>query len=445
MTNARQRLPVAMRDADLNLAVLHDLDGARPDQLVTVLRQLLAQHLRASQVRLMLANYELTALRPIQDPDDRAVLRGTPAGDAFVTQLPVVRSDDQLGTEISLPVSIRGDRLGVLQLTLAGAPPTDDLDSLGRLATVVGYALQAAGRQSDTVQRAARSQRLTLAAELQWQLLPGRGCRTKEYQLAGHLEPAYQVHADNFDWSHDDGHLMMSVTDAVRHDRSASLLTTLAVTALRNARRAALELADQACMADQAVHAHYQGSESVSTLLIRIDLTSGRAEAVRAGSPRLFILRGDAVLLPPLTDQLPLGMFDGTDYVAERFALATGDRLLLVSDGIHAATSPGREHFGDGPLPQLLRATAGEQVGGVVRRVVDEVFAHQQREDLDDDAAVICLDWAGPGRTDAAELPSRTAGTTTDRAPTKRRGLSLVPDGLSGEHARRPTSRRYRS
>jgi len=420
------------------MAVLQALDHARPDALVTVLRPLLAEHLQASQVHLLLANYQLTALRPIQDPSDRAPLGDTPAGEAFVSQLPVIRRQESGETMLYLPVSIRGDRLGVLQLAVPTEPSPPELDQLRELGTVIGYALQAAARQTDAIARAARSQRLTLAAELQWQLLPGRGCRGPEYQLAGHLEPAYHVHADNFDWSHDGDQLILSVTDAARHGQSASLLTTLAVTALRNARRAGAELPDQACMADQAVYAHHQGNQYVSTLLVRIDLASGRATAVRAGSPRLFILRGEDVLVPPLVDQLPLGMFDGTDYLAERFSLANQDRLLLVSDGIHDAVSPTRERFADGRLPQLLRATASLQVGGVVRRVIDELFAHRDLAELDDDAAMICLDWVGPGSADSSQPLPHAGGARGCAAPSTRR-FSIVPDGEGGERDQHAT------
>ena len=427
-----------MSDADLQMAVLQALNHARPDAILTVLRPLLAERLRASEVHLLLANYQLTALRPIQDPDDHVQLRDSPAGEAFVTQLPIVRAGDPHATALYLPVSIRGDRMGVLHLTLPAEPSADGLDQLGQLATVVGYALQAAARQTDAVHRAARSQRLTLAAELQWQLLPGRGCRAREYELAGHLEPAYHVHSDNFDWSQDDDQLVLSVTDSVSRGQADPLLTTLAVTALRNARRAGLELDAQATMADQAVYAHHRGKRSISTLLVRINLNSGRASAVRAGSPRLFIMRGGQVLLPPLTDQLPLGMFDETEYVAEHFSLANQDRLLLVSDGIHAAHSPARDLFGDVRLPQLLRATADLPVGGVVRRVIDELFVHRDLAELDDDAAVICLDWAGPGHADAdanaAESLPHVEGIETGRASLAQRGLHLVPGGESGEH-----------
>lgn len=418
-----------MNDAELQLAVLQALDQARPDATMAVLRPLLADRVDASQVRLLLANYQLTALRPVQDPDDRVVLRDTPAGEAFVSQLPIVDADDPHAAMVYLPVSIRGDRIGVLQLALPAAPQADGLDQLGRLATVVGYALQAAARQSDMMKSAARSQRLTLAAELQWQLLPGRGCRGPEYRLAGHLEPAYHVHADNFDWSQDGDQLMMSVTDAARHGQVASLLTTLAVTALRNARRSGLDLAEQASMADQAVYAHHQGRQYVSTLLMRIDLTTGDADVVRAGSPRLFILRGAQVLVPRLEDQLPLGMFEGTEYVEEHLSMATGDRLLLTSDGVHAARSPAHETFGEGRLPQLLKESASLPVGGVVRRVIDELFAHRDLAELDDDAAVICLDWSGPGHGDPVD-PVPGDDAAAGPATAARRRLRLIPGGL---------------
>ncbi|MGI8869171.1 MAG: PP2C family protein-serine/threonine phosphatase [Mycobacteriales bacterium] len=420
-----------MRDAELALAVLQALDEARPDAMVAVVRSQLADYLQASDIRLLLADYQLTALRAIQDPDDRVPLRGTPAGEAFVTQHPVSRPADRAGTTVYLPVSVRGDRLGVLQLTLARRPAPARLRQLSQLAAVIGYALSGATRQSEIVHRAARSQRLTLAAELQWQLLPGRGCRAPEYVVAGHLEPAYQVHADNFDWSQDEDQLVVSITDAAPDSQGASLLTTLAVTAIRNARRAGLGIADQASMADQAVYAHHQGKKYISTLLLRIDLTTGAASVVRAGSPRLLVLRDGEIHLPELSDQLPLGMFEGTDYAEEEFGVATGDRLVLVSDGIHAVRSLTRQRFGDGRLPDLLKATAGMPAGGVVRAVIDGLFAHGDLAELDDDAAVICLDWNGPAGAPSARLTHGAASRGSSRSSEPTRGLSVVPSPSS--------------
>jgi len=122
-------------------------------------------------------------------------------------------------------------------------------------------------------------------------------------------------------------------------------------------------------------------------------------------------------------------MFEGTEYVEEHVSVATGDRLLLASDGVHAARSPARESFGEARLPQLLRESANLPVGGVVRRVIDELFAHRDLAELDDDAAVICLDWSGPGHADPVDtVPGDDV--TMSPATAARRRLSLIPGGL---------------
>jgi serine phosphatase RsbU (regulator of sigma subunit) len=415
-----------MRDAALQQLVREALERARPDATVAVLRPLLAEHLGVTEVRLLLANYQLTALRPIEDPDDRHVLRDTPAGQAFETQQPVTRPAPGQGVLVYLPLSARGDRIGVLHLTFPTDPGASGLRELEDLAAVIAHAVQAASRHTDALDRAARSQRLTVAAELQWQLLPGRGSQAPEYQLAGHLEPAYHVRADNFDWSQDGNQLILSVTDAASAVQGASLLTTLAVTALRNARRAGLGPADQACLADQAIYAYHQGRDYLSTLLVRIDLDTGHASAVLAGSPRLFILRDHQVHQPQLSEQDPLGMFEGTDYTEDSFTLATGDRMLLVSDGVHAARSPTQEQFADKRLPQLLAATRDRPVGAVVRAIIDDLFQHRDLAELDDDAAVLCLDWTGPGEAAAASTdPSDVADVVEGRASPRPR-LTIV-------------------
>ncbi|MEO8748767.1 MAG: PP2C family protein-serine/threonine phosphatase [Allobranchiibius sp.] len=397
-----------MRSVDLCDIVLEALEIARPTAALAVLQPLLAQHLQATEVRLLMANYQLTALHPIHDRENSVAFSDTPAGSAFVDQEPVTRDVPEQGVEVYLPMSTRGDRMGVLQLLLPSHPDPTQLAELVSLARTIALSLRAASRQTDALERSGRTQRLTLAAELQWQLLPGRGCRAPEYNIAGHLEPAYHVHADAFDWSQDDDHLTLTLVDGSNGEGVHALLSTLTLTALRNARRAGLSIADQALLADQAVYAHHQGNQCVSALLLRIDLSTGLADVVLAGSPRLLILRDGQVYEPRLTEQVPLGMFEDNDYVEQYLAFAHGDRVLMVSDGVHDARSTGSDRFGDVRLSDLMSATAQGSAEQVVRRVVDELYEHRGENDLDDDAVVLCLDWSGPGSALAgAESTSR--------------------------------------
>ena len=62
-------------------------------------------------------------------------------------------------------------------------------------------ALRAADRDTDRYRLARRRERLSMAAEMQWDLLPGRCVEHRGFTLAGQLEPAYTVAGDNFDWA----------------------------------------------------------------------------------------------------------------------------------------------------------------------------------------------------------------------------------------------------
>ncbi|MCS0603022.1 serine/threonine-protein phosphatase [Streptomyces sp. LP11] len=375
------------------------LRAAAPHELPGVLRRVLTDQYAAQAVELFMADYGLTVLQPVpgsQPAPQPVPVHSSPAGRAFASQQPRTESARDGRVLLHLPVTVRGDRIGVLSVTL---PDEDEARrheaELAEIAEVLGREVLVADRDTDLYRRARRRDRLTLAAEMQWQLLPGRACSRREYDLAAQLEPAYAVFGDNYDWSATADHLMLYVTNGMGEGIEASLLTNLAINALRNARRAGISIADQAALADQAVYAHYRGRCYLSVLMFDFDLDTGRVSVVDAGSPRLLRLRGGAVERVAFDAQLPLGMFEETDYVAQEFHVEPGDRLVFVSDGVHAAASPKGEEYGEAALARALQATrllpAAEVPGAILR----ELTSHRGAAAPEDDALVVCLDWRG--------------------------------------------------
>ncbi|MFF9774387.1 PP2C family protein-serine/threonine phosphatase [Streptomyces sp. NPDC013978] len=377
------------------------LRSAAPHHLVDALRDVLADDWSARDVELYLADYSLTALRPASTrpaPPDSLPMHDGPAGRAFGSQEPYVekRGDDRV--RLHLPVTVRGDRLGVLRLTLPSAAHAEEcLAELTELAQVLGHELVVAERDTDVYLRARRSSRLTLAAEMQWQLLPGRSSTRAEYALGGQLEPAYAIFGDNFDWSADADHLMLYVTNGMGEGIEASLLTQLGINALRNARRAGVPISEQAALADQAVHAQYGGAQHLSVLLLDLDLATGHLQIVDAGSPRMLLLRDRSVAAVELEAQLPLGMFEETEYLAQEVRLEPGDRLVFVSDGVYSVATPGGEAYGDRALARAINATRLLPAADVPGAVLRELSGHRGTPVADDDALVVCLDWFGRG------------------------------------------------
>ncbi|WP_240322507.1 PP2C family protein-serine/threonine phosphatase [Micromonospora aurantiaca] len=167
---------------------------------------------------------------------------------------------------------------------------------------------------------------------------------------------------------------------------AAALLASLATYALRNARRAGLDLADQAALADQAIYAQHRGEQHVSVLLIELDLATGEMTVVDAGSPRLLRLRAGEVTEQELDKQFPLGMFEGTDYRPQRFRLEREDRLFVVSDGVIDATTE-QVRYGEVALDRFLRRTGPMEPLDAVRSLIGDLRAFVAG-DLVDDAVV---------------------------------------------------------
>ncbi|MET8771523.1 PP2C family protein-serine/threonine phosphatase [Streptomyces sp. NPDC004658] len=375
------------------------LRTAAPHELFDAVRRVLAEEYAARSVELYLADYGLTVLQPMSLPPHAAEpvpVHGSAAGRAFGAQEPFVEVPHEGSARVHLPVTVRGDRLGVLSLTLpAGVGAPGLLAELADIAEVLGHEIVVAERDTDVYLRARRKDRLTLAAEMQWQLLPGRACSRPEYELGAQLEPAYAIYGDNFDWSATGDHLMLYVTNGMGEGIEASLLTNLAINALRNARRAGIAIDDQAALADQAVYAHYRGRCYLSVLMFDFELATGRAKVVDAGSPQLLRLRDGTVERVDFEAQLPLGMFEETDYVAHDFQVLPGDRLVFASDGVHAVSSPKGEAYGDAALARAITSTRLLPAAEVPRAILRELTGHRGRPVPDDDALVVCLDWRG--------------------------------------------------
>ncbi|OWV10759.1 protein phosphatase [Micromonospora wenchangensis] len=357
------------------------------DLLLERLADELGRSYRITDVDLFQVDYRLSVLLPLGGGDPLTG-PGHPAWRCYDHQQPVLA--DGAGW---FPVGMRGERRGVLRL----APVPEDrtaVDELTRIATALGHELAAVTAGTDVYRASRRARRLTLAAEMQWELLPGRSRDRPSFRLAGQLEPAYAVRGDSFDWSDDGTRLWLSAINGTGEGVAASMLTALATHALRNARRGGLALADQVALADQAVYALHRGEQHLSALVMELDLATGVLTAVDAGSPRLVLLRDGEVSEQVLDKQFPLGMFEGTDYQHQSFELRRGDRLFVLSDGVIDATGQ-HVRYGETALDRFLRRTGPMTPMDAVRSLIGDLRAFVAG-DLVDDAVVVCLDWTGP-------------------------------------------------
>jgi serine phosphatase RsbU (regulator of sigma subunit) len=362
------------------------LRATPPDRLPEAVEARLRDSHDATRVEILLADLTTTGLWPVVEPDGPA--GGTLEQRCFGSQQPVVD-----GQRLFLPLTVWGDRLGVLRVDTPHASERAIVGELTVIADELATALRTAAQDTDRYRKVTRRQRLTMAAELQWDLLPGRSLSGERFRLAGALEPAYAMYGDHYDWSVTGDRLTLTVLNGSGDGIEAALLTTVAVNAMRNARRSDAGIVEQAELASDAVYSRHGGTAYVATLLLEVDLSDGFVEAVDAGSPRALIARQGDIRPITLEEQLPLGMFGDSRYETQKFQLQPGDRLLVVSDGVHGAAPGGKPAYGTSALLTTLRGTRlqppTEAVGTVVRGLRD----YHDGADQEDDAVIVCLDW----------------------------------------------------
>ena len=375
--------------------LLDALDAAPPFALLAVLTGHLKEVVDAQGVTLLLADYgerrleRLDEGRPTRSGESLDV-DGSPQGRVFRRQERLSWPEGN-AHRVCLPVTVRADRLGVLDVVLPEPPTAPVLTRLGHVATTLAYVIAAARPYTDVFERVRRYKPLELAAEIQWGLLPALAYEGDVLALAGVLEPAYEFGGDNFDYAVEEGAVTASVTDAMGHGLRAAVIGSLAVNALRNARRSGASLTEQAAAANAALFGQCEGEHFVSGLLVRVDLDSGEAVAVNAGHPPPHRVGREMVQEIPLVPDFPLGLFPDSTYLPQSLALAPGDRLVLHSDGVVEAAPDSGEQFGSERLHALLRDTAGLRPPEVARLVARSVVAHRGGG-LRDDATILCID-----------------------------------------------------
>lgn len=393
-----------MAGVDLGAAV-RAASGADPGALPDLIGGLAAA-LGATDVVLYLVDFEQATLEPLPNRSThleiphREVVSGSMAGRSFLDQQTVTASRAD-GVRVWVPIVEGSDRTGVLALTVTDASPAL-LEACADLGLLAGYLIGVHNRSTDLYSLYRRRRSLTLSASMQWDLLPPLVLKSPAIDIAGLIEPAYDVGGDCFDYAINGATADVALFDPVGHTVKSALIAGLVMGAYRHHRREGRTLTEIHATLDDAISEHYDDMSFVTGQLARLDLSTGTIHWTNAGHPApLLLRRGTDARTMSCRPTLPwgLGPLSGSARQLPTVATETlepGDGVLFFTDGaIEVRNAQGRELGRDGLADLVSRHISEDpRPEQTVRRLTRDVLEYRQ-DVLADDSSFVLLNWKG--------------------------------------------------
>lgn len=232
---------------------------------------------------------------------------------------------------------------------------------------------------------------LEAARQFQDGLLPERSLQSNGLDLALHWEPSVELGGDFADYVAVAGGAALVIADVSGHGGAAAMLTGMVKLAFRAARTEDFDPA-AVCRRLAEASAAFPEGRFVSALAVRVDPARGRLEYVNAGHPAGLLVRPDGTLTL-LESSLPFFYRDLAlpPILGRSLPFDSGDRLVLVTDGVLEARDPAGAEFGPERLEQAVCEGRSLAALALIGRLRADIRAHAAGRPGADDLTIVAV------------------------------------------------------
>ena len=130
----------------------------------------------------------------------------------------------------------------------------------------------------------------------------------------------------------------------------------------------------------------------ITAVAARLDVRTGELRVANAGHEPPLLVRADGSPIDCPVEAGPLvGAFGRLDIPEVSVELGPGDLVLLYTDGVTDARSPGGERFDEWRLFEAVEGARGQTASEVVSAIARDVNAFQGRDDVADDITIVAV------------------------------------------------------
>ena len=288
--------------------------------------------------------------------------------------------------------------LGIIQLDTSDRRQfdEDDLDVLAAVASQAAISIQNASLLESLLARERLNRDLRLAEQVQKKFLPHAVPTMPGYEFFAHYQPTYEVGGDYYDFVPLAGHRMaIAVGDVSGKGVAAALMMAKFSGDTRSSMLTEDAPAATANRLNGLLCAAGIEDKFITLGLCVLDAAARKLTLTSAGHTPVIIRRADgrAEEVGQEVSGLPLGIMEDSEYQQTEVALEPGDVVVLYSDGVTDARSPGDELYDSQSNHRLLKRV-GQSSGGpadVGRSILQEIREFSAGHAQADDITLVCL------------------------------------------------------
>jgi phosphoserine phosphatase RsbU/P len=288
--------------------------------------------------------------------------------------------------------------LGIIQLDTSDRRQfnEDDLDVLAAVASQAAISIQNASMLESLLVRERLNRDLKLAEQVQKKFLPHGVPTVPGYEFFAHYQPTYEVGGDYYDFVPLPGDRMaIAVGDVAGKGVAAALMMAKFSGDTRSSMLTENAPAPTANRLNGLLCAAGIEDKFITLGLCVLDARARTLTLTSAGHTPVIIRRADgrAEEVGQDVSGLPLGIMEDSEYEQTEVQLNPGDVVVIYSDGVTDARSPGDELYDSQSNHRLLKRVAQSSggPGDIGRSILQDIREFSAGHSQADDITLVCL------------------------------------------------------
>jgi sigma-B regulation protein RsbU (phosphoserine phosphatase) len=246
---------------------------------------------------------------------------------------------------------------------------------------------------------AAIQRELETARSIQASILPHETPVVPRLRIASRYVPMAELAGDFFDFfAIDENRLGVLVADVSGHGISAALIASMIKVAFHAQREHAAE-PERVLSGMNLSLSEQLGEQFVTAGYAFIDTDAGELRYAAAAHPPLLICPGTGGDIVTTDENgLMIGPFPDATYTETARPLASGDRIVMYTDGIIEAVNPDEKEYGEMRLREFMLKNRGLSTEEFSDKLLGDVAAWSEssrNESAADDLTVVVIDFEG--------------------------------------------------